>query len=49
MKVKGIVEKISSNIIEGWVVVYNSDNEILKSPKVELKINEKTVAVTLDL
>lgn len=46
MKVKGIVEKISSNIIEGWVVVYNSDNEILKSPKVELKINEKTVAVT---
>ena len=46
MKVKGIVELISDERIEGWTVVYNSKDEVISEPEVELKVNGKLVATT---
>lgn len=46
MIVKGIVEDISNESIEGWVIVNDDKNQVVDVPKVELKVNGKTIAIT---
>lgn len=46
MKVKGIVESVSQESIEGWVIVSDDKDNIVESPKVELRVNGQVVAIT---
>lgn len=45
MRVIGMIEKICDEYIEGWAMVCDNKTTI-ERPKIELKINNKTVAVT---
>ncbi|WP_313757486.1 class I SAM-dependent methyltransferase [Tissierella sp.] len=46
MKIKGIVEQITNESIAGWVIVNDDRKGIIEAPKVELKVNGETVAIT---
>jgi hypothetical protein len=46
MKVKGIVESVTQESIEGWVVVFDDYNNIVEEPVIELNVNGQVIAKT---
>lgn len=49
MKIKGIVEKVDTESIEGWVLVEDDRGTFIDTPEINLNVNDYTIATTYAL